>query len=217
MARCAHTVSGVLMIVGLAYIGGTVQSLVRDKPIVLLPVMNAPGQPPAQADPPPEDAGAADDPAENTPISEEIPDADTPEDEAGARPVKNAEYEARLDAPVPEGMLTLRQAHQHWIDGAYFIDSRRRDQFIEGRVSGAAYLTAENILTDAGDAILASIPPDAPVVIYCTGGEACDASKNTMALLQPLGYTNLMIMGSGYADWEAAGLPVERGEPETMP
>ena len=96
-----------------------------------------------------------------------------------------------------------------WIDGAYFVDSRHKYEYDAGRVSGAAHLTAETFFTDAGQAEMQTIPPDAQVVIYCLGGDECEASKNTLALLQQYGYTNLSIMGVGYDEWAAAGLPTD--------
>ena len=81
----------------------------------------------------------------------------------------------------------------------------------------AAYLTAETIFTDAGETEMQSIPPDAQVVIYCLGGDECDASLNTKAILEQFGYTNLAIMGVGYDEWAAAGLPTNLTENEDSP
>lgn len=114
-------------------------------------------------------------------------------------------------------MLTLRQAHQMWIDGAYFVDSRLREEYDAGHISLAAYLTAENMFSDEGEAEMQTIPPNAAVVIYCIGGEECDASKNTKALLEQFGYTDLYIMGVGYEEWAAAGLPTSLTQEEGSP
>ncbi len=188
--KCMQTITGVLAIVGLGYLAGVGHSLVRTKPVILgaspmpAPAPKAPKADNPQADPAQgqsTDMGISTDPA----------------------------FDARLDAPVPEGMLTLRQAHQMWIDGAYFVDSRHKYEYDAGRVSGAAHLTAETFFTDAGQAEMQTIPPDAQVVIYCLGGDECEASKNTLALLQQYGYTNLSIMGVGYDEWAAAGLPTD--------
>lgn len=219
MMKCAQTISGVLMIVGLAYLAGSVQSLVREYPVILgavdtpppptpststdpsTPAPDISGQPPAQQTP-----GAVNDDAEPGAVGDEDGEKAAPGD-AG-----DAEYQARLDAPVPAGMLTLRQAQQLWIDGAYFVDARLKHEFEEGHVSGAAHLTPETITSKQGRAQMQTIPKDATVVVYCIGGEGCDASKNTMALMQQFGYTDIRIMGVGYDEWAAAGLPTERGD-----
>ncbi len=192
--RCVHTIAGMLAIVGLGYIAGVGHSLVRTMPVILgpgtiTPPTSTPTPVPAPV-PAPKDDSKADD----------LP---------GSKTNADPDFDARLDAPVPEGMLTLRQAHQMWIEGAYFVDSRHKYEYDAGRVAGAAHLTAETFFTDAGQAEMQTIPPDAPVVIYCLGGDECEASKNTLALLQQFGYTNLSIMGVGYDEWAAAGLPTD--------
>ncbi len=196
--KCAHTVSGVLMIVGLGYLAGVGQALLRDRPVIL----GATTTTPTKAPPPQVEHPTPTDPPTSTPPASQAPDEQDPA----------VEFDARLDAPVPEGMLTLRQAHQMWIDGAYFIDSRHRYEYDLGHISGAAYLTAESFFTDEGAAEMQTIPPDATVIIYCLGGDECEASKNTLALLQQSFYTDLSIMGVGYDEWEAAGLPIGRSD-----
>lgn len=199
MLKCAQSVSGVLMIVGLAFIAGSVQSLLRDRPIVLGVTQQTTEPEPAQTET--QAATNADD-------SQEAPDAEVAT--AGDEPAPGAD--PLLDAPGPAGTLTLRQAHQHWVQGAYFIDSRTRHDYEAGHVAEASYLTAENIFTDEGAAVLEAIPVDATVVIYCTGGDGCDASKNTQALMQQYGYTSLLIMGLGYDEWAKAGLPISNDD-----
>ena len=207
--RCVHTIAGTLAIVGLGYIAGVGHSLVRTMPVILGPGTMTPPVPKAdpKADPEP-DPGLAPGLA---PGSDAEPGQQADPGQVGIDP----DFDARLDAPVPEGMLTLRQAHQMWIDGAYFVDSRHKYEYDAGRVAGAAHLTAETFFTDAGEKEMQTIPPDAPVVIYCLGGDECEASKNTLALLQQFGYTNLSIMGVGYDEWAAAGLPTDSSQEDS--
>ena len=189
--KCMQTIGGVLAIVGLGYLAGVGQALIREKPVILgvsdltIPV---PAEPSA------------------TPQDNSEPTASQGSDDSQS---SNIEHDPQLDAPVPEGMLTLRQARDLWNDGAYFVDARLRHEYDEGHISGAAYLTAETFFTPEGEAQMTSIPPDATVVVYCIGGEECDASRNTMALLAQSGFTDLHIMGVGYDEWAAAGLETE--------
>ncbi len=210
--KCVHTIAGMLAIVGLGYIAGVGHSLVRTMPVILgassMPTL-APKANRLQADP--QTNPPADPPADPT-QGQTSPDANPAPNTA-----PDTDFDARLDAPVPEGMLTLRQAHQMWIDGAYFVDSRHKYEYDASHISGAAHLTAETFFTDAGQAEMQTIPPDAPVVIYCLGGDECEASKNTLALLQQFGYTNLTIMGVGYDEWAAAGLPTDSTTGEDSP
>jgi rhodanese-related sulfurtransferase len=195
--KCIQTIAGVLAIVGLGYIAGVGQSLLRDRPIVLGSGSSGPKtgtETPTDTDLLPPDSGTDS-------LSESgVNDPNTPSD---------PEFNARLDAPVPDGMLTLRRAHQMWIEGAYFIDSRHKFEYDAGHISGAAHLTAETFFSDEGEAEIQTIPPDAPVVIYCLGGDQCDASENTKALLEQSGFSDLSIMGVGYDEWQAAGLPID--------
>ncbi len=212
--KCVHTIAGMLAIVGLGYITGVGHSLVRTMPVILgarsMPT-SAPKADPLQADPqtnPPTDPEQE----QASPDANPVPAPDTDFDADF-----DARLDARLDAPVPEGMLTLRQAHEMWIDGAYFVDSRHKYEYDAGHISGAAHLTAETFFTNTGQAEIQTIPPDAPVVIYCLGGDECEASKNTLALLQQFGYTDLAIMGVGYDEWAAAGLPTDSTTGEDSP
>jgi rhodanese-related sulfurtransferase len=192
-----QTIGGVLAIVGLGYLCGIGQAFMRDVPVILgaQPTTTNSSSLPEDADSVIEDTQVQveSDPIESTPNTVESP----------------VDTDPLLDAPVPEGMLSLREALQLWNDGAYFIDSRLRDEFDAGHISGAAYLTAETFFSPEGEAEMTTIPPDATVVIYCIGGEECDASKNTLALLQQSGFTDLRIMGVGYDEWAAAGLETE--------
>lgn len=191
--KCTHTIAGMLAIVGLGYLAGVGHSLVRKKPVIL-------------------GAALVTQPAPTENISTP---GDTPEAQPDPSADDDADFDPKLDAPVPDGMLTLRQAFAMWNDGAYFIDSRHKSEYDEGHVEGAAHLNAETFFTDAGEAQMQTIPPDAPVVIYCLGGDECEASKNTMALLQQSFYTDLHIMGVGYDEWADADLPTASTADET--
>ncbi len=125
-------------------------------------------------------------------------------------PTQSPEADPLLDAPVPDGTLTLRESYSLWEQGAYFVDARYEKDFDAGHIQYAAFLPAQLFDTDSQRAfgVIDSIPQDATVVLYCVGGE-CDASKNTAAMLEQFGYTDLRIMGAGYEHWVAAGFPTE--------
>ena len=197
--KCAHTIVGVFAIVGLGYLIGVGHSLVRTRPVILGPSSSTKTPEPSpdpEQDPEPID--------QNEPASGNDEGTDQP---AQASSDFSPESDPLLDAPVPDGMLTLRRASELWNEGAYFVDARLRHEYDEGHISLAAHLTAATIFSAEGEAQMQSIPPDATVVIYCLGGDECDASLNTQALLEQFGYTDLSIMGVGYDEWANAGLP----------
>jgi len=50
---------------------------------------------------------------------------------------------------------------------------------------------------------------DTPVVVYCAS-DTCQNSHQAAAALRELGYRDVRVYVAGKADWEAAGLPLER-------
>jgi rhodanese-related sulfurtransferase len=50
---------------------------------------------------------------------------------------------------------------------------------------------------------------DTPIVVYCAS-ETCQNSHQVAKLLGDVGYTNVSVYAGGKADWQEAGLPIER-------
>lgn len=207
--RFMHITSGLLSIVGAAFLFGTVHALVIEPIDISKAATNTDG----------EVVGGRNterDPAGEDPVDPSSPNPDEavdPVDDIESQsPVETSVSDAILDAPVPEGTLTLRQSYSLWEDGAYFIDARHEDEFIAGHIEYAAWLTSTLFDTDSDRAfeIANSMPPESTVVIYCVGGE-CDASHNVARRLAQIGFTDLRIMGVGYTDWADAGFPTEEG------
>ena len=219
----------VLAIVGGAFLIGTVQAVFFG-PVTLGPANLTVGTDGVKGDPsrvrnaspvevePTESSADETDPVGTDPV-------DTgPVDESGSDPaepsatdtIPTATYtgasDALLDAAVPAGSLTLREARELWEMGAYFIDARYEEEFVDGHIQYAAFLPAQLFDTDIAraNAVMDSIPMDATIVLYCVGGE-CDASKNTAAMLEQYGYTDLRIMGAGYEHWVEAGFETASG------
>lgn len=197
----------ILSIVGGAFLIGTGQAVLFG-PVTLGPTSITEGSDGAKVDPN----------RVNKPdaiLSEQIDDENAEESQdASSEPSATftGGLDALLDAPVPDGTLTLREARTLWEEGAYFIDSRHDYEYEAGHIPYAFFLPAQMFDTDSDRAfaIVEQIPSDYTVVLYCVGGE-CDASKNTAAMLEQLGYTDLRIMGAGYDDWVAAGFEIETG------
>jgi rhodanese-related sulfurtransferase len=207
--RCMHITSGLLSIVGAAFLFGTVHALIIDPIDISKATTNTDG----------EVIGGRiteRDPSGQDPADLSVPDTGEPADPIDASdtqsPVDVSIPDEILDAPVPEGTLTLRQSYKLWEDGAYFIDARHEEEFIAGHIEYSAWLTSSLFDTDSDRAfeIANSMPPESTVVIYCVGGE-CDASHNVARRLAQIGFTDLRIMGVGYADWVDAGFPTEEG------
>jgi len=204
------TLQRVLAIVGGAFLIGTVQAVVFG-PITLRPANITTGTDKPIGNP---DRNSVD---PSPPIESGGPDA-APEsmEEDLSKSRLTVTYsgtpDSLLDAPVPEGTLTLREAKELWDKFAYFIDARHEHEFEAGHIQYAAFLESKLFDTDIAraNAVMDSIPKDGTIVLYCVGGE-CDASKNTAALLEQYGYTDLRIMGAGYEHWVAAGFETATG------
>ncbi len=216
-----------LAIVGGAFLLGTGHSLVNGK-VTLGPANLTAGTEDVKGDPNrgnPVDGNPVDETPENADqendqqlpvIVDDEPEVETlPKDPTGT--FAPAPEGVDLDAPVPEGTLTLRESHELWDMGAYFLDARHDYEFEAGHIQYAAWLPAQLFDTDStrAFAIMDTIPTDGTIVIYCVGGE-CDASKNTAARLEQFGYEDLRIMGAGYEDWVNAGFPTATGEDDGM-
>ncbi len=65
---------------------------------------------------------------------------------------------------------------------------------------------------DQIDQNLDKLPADksAKIVLYCHGGNMSATAARTLA---NLGYTNIYQLVGGFADWKAAGLPLETQQP----
>ena len=97
--------------------------------------------------------------------------------------------------------------------GIPFLDSRRSAEYGLGHIAGAWSLPVwENTLEDRLTEFEAKANPlpEAPLVLYCSGG-GCEDSHLLAARLFKLGYRNLLIYLDGYPDWVAKGRPTTKG------
>lgn len=96
--------------------------------------------------------------------------------------------------------------------GALFIDARRSQIYEQGHIAKSLSMPVwESDIDDRVAAFYQSgHDPEAPIVIYCSGGE-CEDSHMLAQKLWGIGYNNIRIYPAGWPDWSAKGLPVERG------
>jgi rhodanese-related sulfurtransferase len=123
---------------------------------------------------------------------------------AGATPPTGAE-------PKALGLeITLADAKALFATGVPFIDARSRDEFLEGHVADALWISPDQFMAGNRPEALDYLDPAQPMVIYCGGG-LCDASHNLAKLLQQWGYKRTHIMVDGYPKWLEAGEPSAKG------
>jgi rhodanese-related sulfurtransferase len=104
--------------------------------------------------------------------------------------ISREELTARLDSEHPPVLLEALAAAQYQ----------------SGHLPAARWFPADQAKQLAPTVVPAK---DAPVVVYCAS-ETCRNSHVAARALVDLGYSDVAIYAGGKADWEAAGLPLER-------
>lgn len=82
---------------------------------------------------------------------------------------------------------------------SYVIDARGADKFSQGHINGAANFYGGDVQSRIPD-ILASVPRDRVILIYCDGGE-CELSHHVADVLKQFGYGPVFIFTGGWAEW----------------
>lgn len=112
----------------------------------------------------------------------------------------------------PQGPhITLAQAYDFWNQGVTFLDARTKAEYLAGHIRGAKLLDPNEFTSDESRAIIATLHPSLPLVIYCGGGD-CHASENLAIFLQQAGYQQLHILKEGIPAWKAAGYDITNGD-----
>jgi rhodanese-related sulfurtransferase len=119
-------------------------------------------------------------------------------------------------APSPREVIREIASTEAW--EAYrqkvpFLDARRSSEFEDGHVAGAWSVPIWE--ADAAARITefearANPAPQAPMVLYCSGGD-CEDSRLLARKLVELGYRNLLIYRDGFPDWARQGRPQAKG------
>ncbi|HEV3032005.1 MAG TPA: molybdopterin-synthase adenylyltransferase MoeB [Polyangia bacterium] len=88
--------------------------------------------------------------------------------------------------------------------GPILIDVREKDEWNEGNIPGARWLSRGFLEQRIEDQVPEK---SAEIVLYCAGGTRSALAART---LEELGYTNVKSMAGGFSAWKRAGLPFDR-------
>ncbi len=105
--------------------------------------------------------------------------------------------------------ISLAEAQDLFVGGqALFVDSRSREEYSAGHILGAINIPFEEKKAKETVGKL-GIPASKMIVVYCHGGD-CQMSIGLAKLLSSAGFKTIKIYSGGWAEWAAAGLPVEK-------
>jgi rhodanese-related sulfurtransferase len=141
-------------------------------------------------------------------------------------PVQAASAQPVLAQPAPERIGKFFPPHpdRPWVEIPYedarvlydrkamFIDARRTSIFEQGHIAGAKSISVwESDVDDKVAAMaMAGLDGNAPIVIYCSGGN-CEDSHMLAERLFGVGFNNVLVYKDGFPDWQQQSGPVETG------
>ena len=99
--------------------------------------------------------------------------------------------------------ITAAQAAQMQSEGAFILDVRQPDEWVEGHIEGATLIPLD-VLKNR----LNKIPKDSEIVVVCRSGNRSAQGRD---ILLANGFTQVTSMAGGMNAWIADGLPVVTG------
>ena len=93
-----------------------------------------------------------------------------------------------------------------------FLDARRGSVYDDAHVSGArSFPVWESDIADRVKALYEEgLDQNAPIVIYCSGGD-CEDSHMLAEKLYMVGFNALFVDKDGFPGWQKRGLPIRKG------
>lgn len=105
----------------------------------------------------------------------------------------------------------VHHTYQHWRQGErspipfMLLDVRTPEEYAEGHIAGALLIPVQELAMR-----LHEVPKDRQVYVYCRSGRR---SSRAAAVLAEAGFNRIENVQGGIIAWQAAGYPVERGQP----
>jgi rhodanese-related sulfurtransferase len=98
-------------------------------------------------------------------------------------------------------------------EGRLFLDARRTSVYADGHVRGArSFPVWESDIDSRVKALYEEgLDQNAPIVIYCSGGD-CEDSHMLAQKLYMVGFNDLLVDRDGFPAWEKRGLPITKGD-----
>jgi rhodanese-related sulfurtransferase len=130
-------------------------------------------------------------------------------------PAAAATAPAKTFAPHPDRAsveIGTDDAEQLFREKRLFLDARRTTAYADGHISGArSFPIWESDIADRVKAFYEEgLDQNAPIVIYCSGGD-CEDSHMLAEKLYMVGFNNLLVYKDGFPGWQKRGLPAVKG------
>jgi rhodanese-related sulfurtransferase len=122
---------------------------------------------------------------------------------------------AKTFAPHPDRAsveIGTDDAEQLFREKRLFLDARRTTVYADGHIPGArSFPIWESDIADRVKAFYEEgLDQNAPIVIYCSGGD-CEDSHMLAEKLYMVGFNNLLVYKDGFPGWQKRGLPAVKG------
>jgi len=130
-------------------------------------------------------------------------------------PAAAAGAPAKTFAPHPDRAsveIGTDDAEQLFREKRLFLDARRTTVYGDGHIPGArSFPIWESDIADRVKAFYEEgLDQNAPIVIYCSGGD-CEDSHMLAEKLYMVGFNNLLVYKDGFPGWQKRGLPAVKG------
>lgn len=100
--------------------------------------------------------------------------------------------------------ITVEQAKQKQEQGAYLLDVREPEEWVQFHIPGATLIPLGQ-LPDR----LKEVPNDQEVIVVCRTGRRSAQGRD---ILLKAGYTKVTSMTGGVTQWQAQGFPIATGQ-----
>ncbi len=121
-------------------------------------------------------------------------------------PSKPVPKEQPTFTPAPGVVREIDMAtFERFLDQEHFlIDARLPESYAQGFIGSAVNVYGGEVQSRIGE-LLAMVPRDRVVLIYCDGGDECELSHHVADVLKQFGYGPLLIYKGGWNEWVANG------------
>jgi len=120
--------------------------------------------------------------------------------QANAKQTEPTQPPAFVPEPGVVREINLQQFKKLMSAGAYYlIDARTAESFAKGHIGNAVNYYGGEVQGQIPN-IMANVPRDRVILIYCDGGE-CELSHHVADVLKQFGYGPTFIFTGGWAEW----------------